>query len=90
MNDENSFLFDPDGVAAMTGVYSTCQWYEGAIFPRYGRRAFSSLCALLREVAGDYDKARERGRKLSDLVRTEYTWDRAATRVLERLAKVLS
>jgi glycosyltransferase involved in cell wall biosynthesis len=88
LTKDNSFLFDPDGFAPIPGVHQICVWYMDQLFPTLGKKSLIEYCGLLEYVVAHPEVAATRAMALSDLLRSEYTWDRAAARTLNRLMEL--
>lgn len=87
-SDSNAFLYDPEGFETFPGSEKCSHWYLDQLFPVLGEKSIDELVAHLRRVKGDYVAALERGLELTKRIRTKYTWDAAASRVVERLAEL--
>lgn len=88
MDDTNAFIFDPEGVEVIPDAGLTSPFYEGQLFSKFGSRSIEHLASHLRAVRDNYPRACERATRLRTLVCRDYTWDRAADRVKDRLVEV--
>jgi len=94
LNKENSYLVDPDAyVEATTNgklsrMAKLCHFYEGQIFPDFGRTAIEKVKENMRFVYENYDEAKIKANKLRKLVVNNYTWDMAVDRVYRRLKEI--
>lgn len=85
---DNSFLFEPDGEAAIEGSGMCSRWFDRMPFKRFGAKAHGELVSLLRTVRKGGPEVRERAGRLSGEIRTGYTWDTAAFRVGRRITEL--
>lgn len=85
LDDHNAFLFDPEGYETIPGSEKVCRWYEGQTFPRFGPRSRDEAVAHLRRVRSTRNHDLNVEEPLETLVRSTYTWDRAAGMIVERL-----
>jgi glycosyltransferase involved in cell wall biosynthesis len=83
--DDAAFLLTPDGYLPVAHSEDLSPWFAGQPFATFGRAALERLVALLRHVAFHYSDAQVRGAKASHTMRTQYTWDAAASHVLDKL-----
>jgi glycosyltransferase involved in cell wall biosynthesis len=88
LDDSTAYLFDTEGTAVWTQGQKVSPWYEGATFSVFGKKSHEQLVAQLREVRAGGMAVEERASKFCDLVRSKYTWDRAAAHVVERLLDI--
>jgi glycosyltransferase involved in cell wall biosynthesis len=88
LTDNNAYLYSPDGVERRTNVFKVCHWYEDQLWPKLGKRAAHALVDRMVHVEKNREEARENARSLTDLIRTHYTWDRAAGRVVDRVTAI--
>lgn len=94
LNHDNSYLVDPEGYmtadinGSMSKMAKLCRFYEGQVFPHFGDKSIQQLRTHLRNVYENYSEAQEKAKKLSELVRNNYTWDMAVDRVYNRLRDI--
>lgn len=88
VDDSCGFPYDMDGTATVPGSERICGWYDQMPFSRLGKNAKEGLVAAMRTVKGSYQAALDRGARFMDRLRRDYTWDRSADRVLDRMAKL--
>lgn len=91
LNDENSFLVEPDDYvkATINGPLSKlakhCHFYENQIFPDFGPVSIMKTREHMRYVFENYNKALTKASLLQKQIRENYSWDAAVNRVFERL-----
>lgn len=94
LDNDNSFLVDPDSFtkAKINGQLSKlakhCRFYEDQVFPDFGQNAIEQTRKHMRYVYENYDKALVKSQVLTNLVREEYTWEKAVERVLNRIKEL--
>ena len=94
LNEENSYLVEPDAYveATVNGKLSRmaklCHFYEGQIFPDFGRNSIEMTKEHMRFVYENYDEAKVKAKRLRRLVVSNYTWDMAVDRVYKRLKEI--
>ena len=94
LNHDNSYLVDPEGYTTaningpMARMAKICRFYEGQTFPNFGDKAIQTLRGHLRDVYENYAEAKEKAKKLQNLVVNNYTWDMAVDRVYNRLRDI--
>jgi glycosyltransferase involved in cell wall biosynthesis len=84
LDSTNAFTFEADDFRPYPGTESVCEWYEGQSFAHYGDTARSALVAALRKAKANG----LRGKLLTELIRTKYTWNHTAAKAAERLVKI--
>lgn len=90
LNDENSYLFDTEGHDVVEGAKAFCTWYDDMPFARFREKSESHLVSHLWDVVFRPQEARIRAARLRELVTKEYTWGKAAERVISRLSSLSS
>lgn len=88
LDDATAFMFDAEGTAVWEGGQKVSPWYDGVKFCVLGARSKAQLVEQLRRVRNDREAAADRAGRFCDLVRSKYTWDRAAAHVVERLLEI--
>jgi len=88
LDDTTAFMFDTEGTEVWTGGQRVSPWYEGVQFSALGPRSRAQLVEQLRLVRAGGVAVEERASRFCDLVRSKYTWDRAAAHVVERLLEI--
>lgn len=88
VDDGTGFLYDTDGEAVVHGSESVCGWYDKMPFSKLGKRAKDGLVGQMREVKSHYSRALVKAERFMERLRKDYTWDRAADRVLGRMSKL--
>lgn len=88
LDDSTAFMFDTEGTAVWESGQTVSPWYEGVKFSVFGPRSKAQLVEQLRRVRTDRGAVADRAGRLCDLVRSRYTWDRAAAHVVERLLEI--
>lgn len=88
LTDDNSSLFDPDGTALYPEGDPLCKWYVGQRFARYGKRSLDQLVHILRGVYNSYGAVRKKAEILGGEIRSRYTWDSAASIVIQNLDRM--
>jgi glycosyltransferase involved in cell wall biosynthesis len=88
LDDATGFLFDTEGNAPWASGQSVSPWYENMAFSVLGERSRAHLAEQMRRVMAGGPEVSERAARFTDLVRSRYTWDRAAARVVERLLEI--
>jgi hypothetical protein len=88
LDDSTAFMFDTEGIELWGGGQKVSPWYEGVQFSKMGQQSRKQLSEQLRQVRADRTETSDRGGKFCDLVRSKYTWDRAAAHVVERLLAI--
>lgn len=88
LDDSTAFMFDTEGSAVWPGTQTVSPWYQGVEFSVLGQRSRTQLVEQLRRVRTDRAEVENRAGRLCDLVRSKYTWDRAAAHVVERLLEI--
>ena len=94
LKEDNSYLVEPDGYvkAEVTGnlnkMAKMCRFYEGQIFPDFGRSAIEKTKRHMRFVFENEEEAKEKNEKLKNVISKQYTWDNAVDRVYGRLEEI--
>jgi glycosyltransferase involved in cell wall biosynthesis len=88
LDDTTAFMFDTEGTAVWEDGQKVSPWYKGVKFSVLGARSKAQLVEQLRRVRTDREAAANRAARFCDLVRSKYTWDRAAAHVVERLLEI--
>lgn len=88
LDDSTAFLFDTEGSAVWQGSQQVSPWYEGVQFSVLGKRSRAQLVEHLRRVRAGGEEVSRRASTFCDVVRSKYTWDRAAAHVVERLLEI--
>lgn len=83
LTEENALVFEPDGREVIPAAGASSLWYKDVPFARFAERARRRLVELLLRAKQGYADESVRGRRLGQLVRTEFTWERTAASVLE-------
>lgn len=87
-SDGNAWIFDQEGQEPWPEASEICPFYEEIPFARYGEKTNEQLAGLLREVKAKKEGSQRRAHRLTDLIRTRYTWDAGALRIFQRLREV--
>jgi glycosyltransferase involved in cell wall biosynthesis len=85
LNDEYAYMVKPDGYSPFPRSVKICRWYEDMPFAYFNKPAIDDLIDKIRHVRNNPTEAKAKAAKLSDRVRTKYTWDKSAKTVLEHL-----
>lgn len=79
MNEDNAY---PLPVAGLIQAKAKCPYYDGF---RWAEPSYTDLRRLMRHVYENKGEARAKGSRASEDVRTNWTWDCAARKIVERL-----
>jgi glycosyltransferase involved in cell wall biosynthesis len=79
MNAENAY---PVPVAKLIPARAKCPYYDGF---RWAEPSYQHLRRLMRYVYEHQDEARAKGEKASRDVRTNWTWECAARKIIARI-----
>lgn len=92
LNSSNAYLVDPDGYTrhqitdpAFGNMAKLCRFYEGQLFPKFGKTAMDRAKACMREVFEGYGEAKKRGEQLRKDICNNLTWNHAINRITSRL-----
>jgi len=88
LKEDNSFLVDPDDYVVadrLSSLGKLCRFYEGQIFPDFGRPAIEKTKEHMRFVFENYKEAQKKAKKLRSSIISNYTWDMAIDRIYNRL-----
>ena len=94
LNDNNSYLVEPEGFIEskcngnLSRMAKLCHFYEGQIFPNFGRESIEQTKNHMRYVFENHSKAKEKAEKLRKHIINNYTWDMAVNRVYNRLKEI--
>ena len=94
LTSDNSYLVEPDGYIEsksngnMSNMAKSCRFYEGQMFPNFGRKSVDQTKAHMRYVFENYQNAKIKAKKLRNTIINNYTWDMAIDRVYNRLVEI--
>lgn len=87
LSEENSFLFEPDGVMMIPGAEKISPWYKDQLFTNYEEKSMKKLSFLMKEAFEKEGVAREKASKLRELILSKYTWDIAASKAADLILR---
>ena len=94
LSNDNAYLVEPEGYAQakingnMSKLAKHCGFYENQSFPVFGEASIRKTRELMRYVYENEDKAIRHGAKLTNLIRQEFSWEKAVDRVLQRVKEL--
>ncbi len=88
VTDETGYLFDPEGMEINPAAGRITGWYDKMPFSKFGQKSHDQLVHLLKHVREHYPEASEKGRRFMERIRSEFTWDHAANKVLKRISEL--
>lgn len=86
--DKNAWLFETDGSAVHAEGSTVSPWYQGVEFPVLADRSMKALKECLDVVESGAAEVRRRTATFWTRIESNFTWDRAAARVVARLLEV--
>jgi glycosyltransferase involved in cell wall biosynthesis len=86
--DKNAWLFETDGSAVHAEGSTVSPWYQGVEFPVLADGSMKALKECLDVVESGAGEVRRRMISFRARIESEFTWDRAAARVVSRLIEV--
>lgn len=75
LNEDNSFLVEPECVRPQKGIEWISYYYQGMPVADYGREAINQTRRHMRYVYENYGKAKEKNKKLQKFIRENYDWE---------------
>ena len=94
LKEDNSYLVNPESYAQvkvngnMSKLAKHCGFYENQTFPVFSEAALQQTREYMRFVYENEYAAKKKGAKLTKLVRTEYSWEKAVDKVLQRVKEL--
>jgi glycosyltransferase involved in cell wall biosynthesis len=94
LTNDNSFLVEPEGFVKVSTnghlrrLACHCGFYEDQLFPNFGPDAIKQTRKHMRYVYENREEATLKGEKLTNLIRSEYTWTKAADKVYKRVLEL--
>ena len=94
LTEENSYLVEPQGFINVSTngnlkrLAGHCGFYDGQMFPNFGPESIEQTKKHMRYVFENREEAEFKGALLTDLIRKEYTWGRAADKVYKRVLEI--
>lgn len=89
LRDDNSFMITTEEKEICSPeMHWISGYYHGQLFPKLGKDQINQAVNHMHYVVNNYDKAIEKGKKLKKLVVDQYTWDKTAERVANRIREI--
>jgi len=86
--EEEGFFFSPDHTRVFENAKEISGWFDGIAFPDFGEKSHAELIRIMRMVKTGYRSAQAVGFRYMETVRTKYTWDLAAQKVVGRIKEI--
>jgi len=91
LNHDNSYLLDPDSFAPVQSGLMHVHYWDEQVFPVLtSYKTIEGASQLMRYVYENPNKAKEKNKKLQNLVKKEYSIDTVVDSILERLKQIWS
>lgn len=90
-----AFTVDPEGYSKasingnMSKLAKHCGFYDGQIFPEFGRESIDQVKSHMRSVYENYEEAKKYSKKLTTIVHNDFSWDNAVDKVYNRLCELI-
>lgn len=89
LQKDNSFLLDVDSFEVVQPGQLHVHYWDGQKFPSLkSKRCIEQLSSLMRSVYEDYDAAKEKNRRLQELLLGSFTWKQAGQTAATRLREI--
>jgi len=88
LNEENSFLVDPECIRPQQGIDWISFYYQGMGVADYGREAINQTRRHMRYVYENYGCAKEKNKKLQNFIKENYDWGICVDRMYDRIKEI--
>jgi len=89
LEEDNAFLITNDKQeVCRQEMHWISHYYHGQLFPKLDDDQINQAIKHMHFVVNNYDEAKRRGQKLTELVFKKYTWSKAVERVAARIEEI--
>lgn len=88
LNDDNSFLVDPESYGTNQDIAEISSYYQGMPFAVFKDKAVDQCAGHMRDVFENYDQAKGKAIKLRKNLEENFTWDQLTDRIYARLLEL--
>jgi len=89
LRKDNSYMIDIDKIAPLEKGKAHLHYWDGHDFPQLtSTGVHDQVKQYMRNVYENYDEARQRNRKMQQLIHQKFTWTHTANAAIERLKEI--